>query len=245
MDPRYNNEKDAVGAIMNTIQGGDLEAYKHALKTTVYLVSGAKYEDEPDPNALSFEHGKTRSVLISYTKEMHINEYEYAANFLVKAQKAGVPSDNELLEHLKWNYVCAQLNDSLEESKSSARSELNEMKKLLVQAKTKSTPSEKIKIIEDVLAQYRSILRSGATGLFGTSTGSVLAKNVATFFNKILGIQLPEKLDKGVELSLKTLVMDSNRKNLDHYIPGNKINSAAKVIGNEVELPRYQNQQKK
>jgi len=241
MDPRYKSEEDAVAAVKNTIQGGDLEAYKQALNTAVYLVSGTKYEDEPDPDALSFEHGKTRSVLVSCTKEMHINEYEYAANFLVQAQKARLPSDNELLEHLKWNYVCAHLNDYLDKSKNSARSELTEMKKLLVQAKTKSTSSEKIKIIEDLLTQYRSILRSGATGLFGgMTTGSVLAKNVSTFFNEILGIQLPDKLDKGVELSLKTLVTDSNRKNLDHYIRGNKINSAAKVVGNDIELPQYQ-----
>jgi len=243
--PQTGGDKLSKDQVFNLIwyhiTNGDLKGYLESLETR-YVTTQQVTKEIPDPEILFSLFNKKITKIENVQVSLLINEKltSNSHKFLNAAKEANLDVNNPLFSYLKWNHVCASLNVMLDASKSSDTPELKKMKNLLNMAMHYNATDEKLNFLNQLLAQYRSILKNGITGfwenLLEFATGCVLAKHVKQFFKEIFNIDLPQTLKGEEELNLNNLIKHNNCGSLDFYIPNNAVINRAIPAKDEFQI---------
>ncbi|KTC84484.1 hypothetical protein [Legionella brunensis] len=128
----------------------------------------------------------------------------------------------------EWQDVKEKLTQAINTSGTKREEGERLLEKLNNIENSNLSPERKVeRAIDAMLEEYRSILRSGLTGVFTKQTGSSLAQNLQDFSTENLGITLPTSLSKGQPLSIESLhragcVSDDLYKGITGKTPGDK-----------------------
>lgn len=127
------------------------------------------------------------------------DEYKYLVHTQDNLQKA-IQAANSAETILEWSDIEAKFQQSLEENPTNKAGKQRLLNKLIELKGSDFTDDQKLALLtNEVIREYRYILRSGMTGLLSKESSSSLASTLRDFASQV-GIELPLSLKKG-ELS--------------------------------------------
>lgn len=120
----------------------------------------------------------------------------------------------------EWQEVYTAFSKALNEAElnGSSRGGVERLRNIALHIdQSNQGPMNKIhSLVENMLSEYRHILRGGLAGWWGSETESKLAISLQKFSREVMGIELPKTLGKGEELSVDSL-RNTGKLDIDLY----------------------------